>query len=175
MRQHSDDEVSYQIQPCVSISFDHLAELKNFFRLEADTCLTSLVEKWSQRDQVFKDKAECNGVRLLRVDPLEALISFICSANNNISRISHMVHALCSTFGQHVATRNGEAYHRFPTLESLCKEDCESILRSLAFGYRAKYIHECAQQVVERGGEKWLQSLKQMEYEGGVKNLPPSP
>lgn len=165
LRQNSDDGLSYQIQPC-NTSINHLAELINFFRLETDTCLTSLVEEWSQRDQVFKDKAKCEGIRLLRVDPLEALITFICSANNNISRISNMVHTLCSTFGQHVATRNGEAYHRFPTLESLCHEGCESTLRSLGFGYRAKYIHECAQQVIERGGEKWLQSLKLMEYKG---------
>lgn len=40
------------------------------------------------------------------------------------------------------------------------------MLRSLGFGYRAKYVHECAHQVVERGGEEWLQSLKRMEYKG---------
>ena len=125
------------------------------------------MEKWSLCDQVFREKATYEGIRLLRVNPLEALITFICSANNNISRISQMTRLLCSTLGQHVATTgDGQKHCSFPTLESLCAGNCEALLRSLGFGYRAKYVHECAQQVTERGGEKWLESLKQMQYKG---------
>jgi len=38
------------------------------------------------------------GVRMLRQDPWENLISFICSTNNNISRIGQMVSSLTSTY-----------------------------------------------------------------------------
>lgn len=148
------------------MNFDHLAVLVNFFRLESDVCLTSLVDGWARCDPVFKEKANCNGIRLLRVDPLEAMISFICSANNNIGRITKMVNSLCSTYGQLVATIDDQSYYKFPTLESMHRRDCESVLRSHGFGYRAKYIHKCVQQVLERGGEEWLQSLKKRTYEG---------
>ena len=126
-----------------------------------------MLEEWSKCDPVFKKKsAHYKGVRVLRLDPLEALVSFICSANNNISRITRMVHALCTNFGQHIAEIDGQSYHSFPTLESLHCTDCESTLRSLGFGYRAKYIERCVEQILDRGGGQWLHSLRDLEYTG---------
>lgn len=157
------------MQPSHSTSspFNHLAVLVDFFHLDAKTNLTSMLKQWSEQDPIFRDKsANCKGVRVLRVDPLEALISFICSANNNISRITQMVHSLCSHFGQHIATVDGQHYYSFPTLESLHRTDCETQLRSLGFGYRAKYIDRCVHQILDRGGEQWLHSLRNLEYEG---------
>lgn len=64
--------------------------LWDYFQL--DVPLTDLYVKWSKLDTNFKAKANLfPGVRILRQDPVENLICFICSANNNISRISQMV------------------------------------------------------------------------------------
>ena len=41
-------------------------------------------------------KIDGQGIRQLRLDPVETLFSFICSSNNNISRISQMVEFLAS-------------------------------------------------------------------------------
>ena len=43
------------------------------------------------------------GIRQLRQDPVEALFTFICSSNNNISRISSMVERMCQKFGEPIA------------------------------------------------------------------------
>ena len=59
--------------------------------LQLDVPLTDLYAKWSSDDANFKAKAPLfPGVRILRQDPVENLICFICSSNNNISRISQM-------------------------------------------------------------------------------------
>ncbi len=167
LKQSSSHEIMYQVQPSVSgTTFDHCAILCDFFHMDSSISVSSMLKEWSDRDKVFRGKSSrCKGVRVLRVDPFEALVSFICSSNNNIGRITHMVHSLCSNFGKCIATVSDQHYYSFPTPESLCRKDCESRLRSLGFGYRAKYVHKCVQQVLERGGEQWLQSLKLLHYE----------
>jgi len=55
-------------------------------------------------DEKLRQKmTRLKGVRLLRQDPVETLFTFICSANNNIQRISSMVDKLCMTYGQYIA------------------------------------------------------------------------
>jgi len=64
--------------------------LKDYLNLTPD--LTFMYEQWSSQDANFKRRApKFTGVRMLRQDPWEALIGFICSSNNNIIRISQMV------------------------------------------------------------------------------------
>lgn len=64
--------------------------LRHYFSLDVD--LASLYQQWSKDDANFRKKApKFTGVRILNQDAWEALICFICSSNNNISRISQMV------------------------------------------------------------------------------------
>ena len=56
----------------------------------------------------------CKGIRILKQDPFECLVSFIFSINNNIKRIQTIVEVLCENFGK--KTKNG---YSFPTAESL--------------------------------------------------------
>jgi N-glycosylase/DNA lyase len=69
---------------------DTEALLRHYLALKVD--LESLYQHWSKADLVFRKKApKFTGVRILSQDSWETLISFICSSNNNISRISQMV------------------------------------------------------------------------------------
>jgi N-glycosylase/DNA lyase len=69
---------------------DTEALLRNYFNLQHD--LTSLYEVWAKADPNFRKRApKFTGVRILNQDAWETLICFICSSNNNISRISQMV------------------------------------------------------------------------------------
>ena len=66
--------------------------------LQLHVPLADLYEKWSATDQNFKAKAPFfPGVRILRQDPVENLVCFICSSNNNIARISQMVRLVADT------------------------------------------------------------------------------
>ena len=74
------------------------------------------------------------GIRILRQEPFEALISFIVSQNNNIPRIKKIIRALCDAYGD-----NGS----FPTAEALAEAGVDN-LYALRTGFRAKYIHDAA-------------------------------
>lgn len=78
------------------------------------------------------------GIRILRQEPWECLLSFIISANNNIHRIRDIVRRLCELFGS-VLYYNGEQYYTFPTRRQLDGVSVED-LRPLNAGFRDKYL-----------------------------------
>lgn len=132
--------------------------IKHYLNLSSN--LTDLYSQWSSQDPNFKKKAaQFTGIRILRQDAWEALVSFICSSNNNIARISQMVEKLCINYGPFVATIGGRAYHDFPAPEALAGKNVEGNLRSLGFGYRAKYIYQTALMVSQDREPGWLDGL----------------
>src|SRR5882757_4927208 len=85
-------------------------------------------------------------------------LSFICSSNNNISRITKMVQALCAHYsppplslldpsGSQIRT-----YHPFPPPSVLAASGVTATLRSLGFGYRADFIQRTARTLVDAHG-----------------------
>ena len=75
-----------------------------------------------------------NGIRILRQDPLEMIISFIISANNNIPRIKQIIERICENFGTEM-----DGYYAFPTLAQLSLIT-ESDFRNMGCGYRSGYL-----------------------------------
>lgn len=140
---------------------DTAALLHHYFNLAPN--LGQLYEQWAASDANFRKKApKFTGVRILRQDAWEALIGFICSSNNNISRISGMVHNLCLHYGPFIANIDDTPYHDFPTPDALSGSGVEAHLREIGFGYRAKYIAKTAQ-IVKEKGLKWLEDLSNPE------------
>ncbi|KKK20464.1 hypothetical protein AOCH_004018 [Aspergillus ochraceoroseus] len=148
--------------PPASTEDDTRSLITDYFNLASN--LTPLYEQWSAQDPNFRKKAaQFTGIRILRQDAWEALVSFICSSNNNIARISQMVEKLCTHYGPLVGSVNGRVYHDFPTPEALTAADVESRLRGLGFGYRAKYIYQTAVTVARQREEGWLDALRNPE------------
>jgi N-glycosylase/DNA lyase len=86
-----------------------------------------------------------SGVRILKQEAYECLLSFICTANNNIARITQMIDVFCATLGHYLCSdAHGHDYYAFPTLAKLTHPDVlphlEDTLRRLGFGYRAKSV-----------------------------------
>lgn len=166
MLKQEDERILYKIlhkDKCVSEE-DSETMLKNYFQLEVS--LTKLYQEWSANDPKFANLPlhHCQGIRILAQDPIEAIFAFICSANNNISRISRMVEKLCTFYGEKIGYLNGHTYYDFPRVENLQGDEVEAKLRSEAFGYRAKYISGSASLLVSKGGEKWVKDLKALGY-----------
>lgn len=67
------------------------------------------------------------GLRVLNQPAWEALIAFILSANNNVSRIRSLVLTLCEKYGDGFPY-NGNVLHGFPSPETLASLD-PAILR----------------------------------------------
>lgn len=76
----------------------------------------------------------CFGIRILKQDPFETLISFILSTNNNILRIKKIIEVLCENFGEKI-----EGGYSFPSLNVLanCSEKDFKVLKA---GFRVKYL-----------------------------------
>uniref|UniRef100_A0A023GJ05 N-glycosylase/DNA lyase n=1 Tax=Amblyomma triste TaxID=251400 RepID=A0A023GJ05_AMBTT len=136
--------------------------LRDYFQLGVD--LEGLYTGWCQADPTFRATASfLPGIRVLRQEPLEALMAFICSSNNNITRISSMVEKLCTMYGTKLFEGKEGSFYSFPTASQMDEERVEVELREAGFGYRAKYVHGTAKILASRG-PLWLQSLRGTPY-----------
>lgn len=133
--------------------------------LHLGVSMDSLVSTWAAKDERMADIAKAlAGMRILRQDPFECLISFICSSNNNIARIIGMLDRLRERFGVPLCTADDRQFYTFPTVGALASTE-EDVLRDLGFGYRAKYIRKTAQLVEGKGGPEWLLGLRSLPHE----------
>lgn len=83
------------------------------------------------------------GLRLMRQDPWETLISFILSQNSNIPRIKGMIERLCENFGRLLPCGTGYSFPEATDIASLSEGD----LAGIKSGYRADYIIDAARRV----------------------------
>ena len=106
---------------------------------------------------------QLRGLRLLRPSvPEEVFFSFLCSANNHISRIGQMIRKLAA-YGDSLGEVDGLMLHVFPTPNRIA-EIPEAELRAKGFGYRGASIPEAARQLTDRG-EGWLTALSKQPYQ----------
>lgn len=141
----------------------HESILRDYFQLDVDT--NSLFEQWRRSDPHFVKVSEnMRGVRVLRQDPVETLFAFICSSNNNIPRISGMVEKLCHEYGEFLGEIGDVAYCAFPNMKDLKGSRVEEHLRSVGFGYRAKFISQCASYILQHHDSEWLEILRSASY-----------
>lgn len=116
-------------------------------------------EQLSRLHPVLRDAADFSrGIRILRQEPFEALVSFIISQNNNIPRIKGIVSRLCEGFGEPL----GDGQFAFPSAETLSCCTAED-LAPLRAGFRARYILDAARKVA--GGEVDLDACRTLDYE----------
>ena len=107
------------------------------------------------------------GLRILRQDPFEMLITFIISQRKNIPAISGAVENLCVRFGRKVE-RCGRNIHLFPQpkeLVSASKED----LNALGMGYRSSYIMDALGKVIS--GELDIEKISHLRHRRGFHEL----
>jgi N-glycosylase/DNA lyase len=104
------------------------------------------------------------GLRLLRPQSAsELLFTFLCTPNNNIPRIAKMVQHL-ATFGPVMDEVDSQPISRFPDVATIAAIPPEE-LRARGFGYRANTIPTAAKHVLERGGEAYIDALRNVPYE----------
>lgn len=113
--------------------------LEKYFDLNTD--YGEYIRRFSV-DPVLKAACEgSSGIRLLRQEPFETLISFIISQNNNIPRISGIIERLCESFGEE--TDGGFSFPTEKRLQGVSAED----LAPLRAGFRARYIADAVSKI----------------------------
>lgn len=112
---------------------------ENYFDLQTD--YSQFYDKIRKEDAGFVCvSAEYGyGIRILRQDYWETIVSFLISQNNNIPKIKKSIEALCEKFGQPI-NRYGILRYTFPTKDELQNATIEE-LQSCGLGYRAEYVY----------------------------------
>jgi len=118
---------------------------------ESDPHLASLIRRF-------------DGLRLLRQDPTETLLSFVCSAANSIPRISAAIEELARRYGEMVCEQGDSCYYAFPHPERLASVEQGELDNHASLGFRGSNLRKVARQVVERD-EGWLRGLRDVPYE----------
>lgn len=110
---------------------------------DMDTDYAGAMEAIPEEDGFLRIAAASGaGLRILRQDPWEMLITFIISQRKSIPAIRTSVERLCALCG-----RDMGGWHAFPTAEEIAGCTLDE-LRSCGVGYRAKYILETARMCV---------------------------
>lgn len=104
-------------------------------------------ETLSRNDPIMAEAIRFgHGIRLLKQDFNEMLISFLISQNNGIPRIKKIIGSISKTFGE--ATADLRDYS-FPSIERLAALSLED-LKIIKAGYRDKYILRASQQIFNK-------------------------
>lgn len=97
-------------------------------------------------EKILTEAAEFGkGIRILRQDPFETLISFIISQRKNIPAIRKSVELICDSFGKPIKTDYG-IVRTFPDYFRLSDASIAD-LSSFALGYRDKYVRDAIDKV----------------------------
>lgn len=135
----------------------------DYFDLSLD--YSAVKESLSALHPVMAEAAKyAPGIRILRQEPFEALITFIISQNNNIKRIAGIVERLCGNFGEPI----GEGLYAFPTAERLAAMEPDD-LAPIRAGFRHRYIIDAAKRV--RSGDIILEKLRDLPYNEAQREL----
>ena len=86
------------------------------------------------------------GIRILRQDPWETLVTFLISQRKSIPAIRSVVELLCTRYGTELHTPF-ETLHAFPTARQL-RDATEADYRACGAGYRAPYLLDAVRQVL---------------------------
>ena len=107
-----------------------------------------------------------SGIRLLKQQLFETVISFIISQNNNIPRIKKIIEALCREYGRSI-TFKGQTFYTFPDYKTLLYAGAQDIAQKTRMGFRAEYVIEAC---------KWYNELSpfgidHLSYDEAYKKL----
>ena len=103
------------------------------------------------------------GIRILRQDPWETLLSFIISQNKNIPAIRRSIGLLCEACGDQRTDSLGKPYYAFPGPEAVASLSADD-LNACRLGYRSAYVRAAAEAVLE--GRLDLEELKCVGEDG---------
>jgi N-glycosylase/DNA lyase len=134
------------------------AFVRHYLRLDDDL---AQVSRCVDRDKhIHAALQRYVGLRLVRQEPWNCLIGFICSIQKNIPAIENMLLQMSTRFGEK-REFDGKTFYLFPTAERLALAS-DSGLRECSLGFRAKYVKATAQKIVDENID--LENLRKMPY-----------
>lgn len=122
----------------------------NYFDFATD--YTAIRASIDPNDHYLSQSATCGqGIRILRQDPFEMLITFLLSQRKSIPAIQKSVEALSRAAGTPIGEADGQTLYAFPTPAQLATLD-DDTLAACGLGYRLPYIRQAAQTAAHNPG-----------------------
>jgi len=140
-------------------------KVSDFFR--QDDNMKKILNEISKDSLVKSAVKHFPGLRLLRQDPFQCYISFICSSNSSIQNIKQMLKRLCRKFGKKTDF-DGHEFFTFPDVDNLAKASLNDLL-SCGLGFRAKYVKNAA--ITVNSGTIEFNLLKKTDYNSAKQEL----
>ena len=137
----------------------------DFFRESDD--IEKIIKSISKDKTVKMAVKKYQGLRILRQDPFQCLISFIVSSNSNIPKIKYCLENISKKFGKKTKFQNQE-FFLFPKPEKLAKASISEIT-DCGVGYRAKFIKEAAKMMVSKKND--FEYLKKCNYQEAKESI----
>lgn len=134
---------------------------EDYFDLSTD--YGKIIERFAADGTLSRASRGSSGIRILKQEPFETLISFIISQNNNIPRISGIIGRLCEGFGEEI--NGGYAFPTADRLDGITPED----LAPLRAGFRARYICDAVSKV--GSGEVDFDEIRALPLEAAREKL----
>lgn len=142
--------------------------LEEYFNLSEN--YEDIKKKYSENYESLKKATEfAYGLRVLKQDEFETIISFIISANNNIKRIKKIINNISMKCGKKIEFE-GKEYFGFPSIEELIKLK-EEDFKSLGAGFRAKYLESTVNKIYSDNLEKYIEKLNNLSNKELEKEL----
>ena len=138
---------------------DTAAAVRDYLRIDDD--MEAVYARFGTDDHLARSVAAYRGMRILRQDPWECLVAFICSANSSIPRISDNMNSIAAEMGEPLLLDGNQGF-TFPSPQRLAQAG-EQELRRLRLGFRAKYVARAAE--LAASGELDVASLRRVSYE----------
>ncbi|WP_343044095.1 DNA-3-methyladenine glycosylase family protein [Methanolobus zinderi] len=135
---------------------------ENYFRFDDD--LDTILQEVNKDE--FMDEAirKYRGLRLIRQDPWECLISYILATAWSIPNIKRGISMLCKNYGEEIE----EGYYSFPDPASLIHA-CDEDMRACKLGFRGGRVIKAARHVEE--GNLVLDDIFKMDYDAAKQRL----
>ncbi len=118
--------------PDESFWINYLDLERDYEGVKAKVCINTLMESAVEYG---------SGIRILKQEFFETLVSYIISQRSSIPKIKSTVKKLCEKYGKKIVAE-GREYYTFPSCEDL-RNVTEADYRLLGAGYRAPYLEKC--------------------------------
>lgn len=145
---------------------DYNSVWKKYFDMDTDygKIKKYLKENCKELTDAIREKS---GIRILRQDFTETLLSFIISQNKQIPHIKQIVAGISKEYGRLAGVIEGQEFYSFPKLEELLRIT-EDDFRSLKTGFRAPYLCDAILHLNEWGE---MESFVDLSYEEAKNKL----
>lgn len=135
---------------------------EHYFRFDDD--LETILQEVNKDEFMDEAIGKYKGLRLIRQDPWECLISYMLATAWSIPNIKRGISTMCSTYGNEI----GEGYYSFPDPYSLVHA-CDDDLRGCKLGFRSGRVIKAAKHVED--GNLVLGDIFKLDYEAAKQRL----